>query len=248
MRMIQILDRRSKGPLNLLLDSTGIQFLGDGEWQARKHGGGEGALRGARSTWPWTRRPPTCAPWSSPRAATATAPSPRSARSNPWGRADPHGDGRWRLRYPPLLHGHPQPAGRSDHADPQERPAVERGWPGGPGLKRDPARQDGRAFSKRWTGYRKRSRVEARMRWLQAFGERTAARDPDPLTAEVHIRIALMNRFSALKHRQNRSCVLTRRKKAEACLQSAFCNNPGLSIEKAEKPDGTKGAQPSDAR
>lgn len=26
------------GPLNLLLDSTGIRFLGDGEWLARKHG------------------------------------------------------------------------------------------------------------------------------------------------------------------------------------------------------------------
>jgi hypothetical protein len=25
-------------PLNLLADSTGIKFLGDGEWQARKHG------------------------------------------------------------------------------------------------------------------------------------------------------------------------------------------------------------------
>lgn len=24
--------------MNLLVDSTGIKFLGDGEWQARKHG------------------------------------------------------------------------------------------------------------------------------------------------------------------------------------------------------------------
>lgn len=43
-----------------------------------------------------------------------------------------------------------------------------------------------------------RSRVEAKMRCLKAFGERIAARDPDRQTAEVHIRIALMNRFSAL--------------------------------------------------
>lgn len=26
------------GPLNLLVDSTGIRYLGDGEWLARKHG------------------------------------------------------------------------------------------------------------------------------------------------------------------------------------------------------------------
>ncbi len=56
----------------------------------------------------------------------------------------------------------------------------------------------GRAFLKRWTGYHARSRIESRMRCLKAFGERIMARDPDRQTAEIHIRIALMNRFSAL--------------------------------------------------
>jgi len=59
-------------------------------------------------------------------------------------------------------------------------------------------RHYGRAFWKRWTGYHARSRIEARMRCLKAFGERIAARDPDRQTAEIHIRIAIMNRFSAL--------------------------------------------------
>jgi hypothetical protein len=35
---VQIPYRRADGPLNLLVDSTGIKFLGDGEWNARKHG------------------------------------------------------------------------------------------------------------------------------------------------------------------------------------------------------------------
>ena len=35
---VQITNRRGPRPLNLLVDSTGIKFLGDGEWQARKHG------------------------------------------------------------------------------------------------------------------------------------------------------------------------------------------------------------------
>ncbi len=35
---VQIPYQRADGPLNLLVDSTGIKFLGDGEWQARKHG------------------------------------------------------------------------------------------------------------------------------------------------------------------------------------------------------------------
>ena len=33
---------------------------------------------------------------------------------------------------------------------------------------------------------------------LKSFGDRIMARDPDRQTAEIHTRIALMNRFSAL--------------------------------------------------
>lgn len=36
------------------------------------------------------------------------------------------------------------------------------------------------------------------MRGLKSFGDRIAARDPDHQTAEIHIRVALMNRFNAL--------------------------------------------------
>lgn len=35
---VQVPERRSGRPLNLLVDSTGIKFRGDGEWLARKHG------------------------------------------------------------------------------------------------------------------------------------------------------------------------------------------------------------------
>ena len=59
-------------------------------------------------------------------------------------------------------------------------------------------RHYGRAFWKRWTGYHARSRVEAKMCCLKAFGDRIAARDPDRQTAEIQIRVALMNRFNAL--------------------------------------------------
>ena len=36
------------------------------------------------------------------------------------------------------------------------------------------------------------------MRCLKSFGDRIMARDPDRQTAEIHIRIAHMNRFNAL--------------------------------------------------
>jgi hypothetical protein len=36
--------RGSQGPLNLLIDSTGIKAEGEGEWHARKHGGAKRRL------------------------------------------------------------------------------------------------------------------------------------------------------------------------------------------------------------
>ncbi|RJE78561.1 IS5/IS1182 family transposase, partial [Paracoccus sp. JM45] len=59
-------------------------------------------------------------------------------------------------------------------------------------------RHYGRAFWKRRTGYHARSRIDAKMRCLKAFGERIAARNPDRQTTKIQIRIALMNRFPAL--------------------------------------------------
>ena len=56
----------------------------------------------------------------------------------------------------------------------------------------------GRALWKPLTGTHARRRIEAQMRRLKSFGERIMARDPDRQTAEIHIRIALMDRFSSL--------------------------------------------------
>ena len=60
------------------------------------------------------------------------------------------------------------------------------------------SRHFGRALWKRLTGYHARSRAEAKMLCLKSFGDRIASRDPIRQAAEIHIRIALMNRFSAL--------------------------------------------------
>ena len=59
-------------------------------------------------------------------------------------------------------------------------------------------RHYGRALWKRWTGYHAGSRIEAKMRCLKAFGARIAARHADSQTAEIQIRVALINRFNAL--------------------------------------------------
>ncbi len=68
---VQIPYRRADGPLNLLVDSTGIKFLGDGEWQARKQVF-RAVVNGARCIWQWMSPRLTSAPWNSLPAAMVT--------------------------------------------------------------------------------------------------------------------------------------------------------------------------------
>lgn len=63
------------------------------------------------------------------------------------------------------------------------------------------------------------------MRCLKAFGERFAARDPDRQTAEIHIGIALINRFNALGKAEIVRVAKVQRGKGETGLKSEFCNN-----------------------
>ena len=56
----------------------------------------------------------------------------------------------------------------------------------------------GRAIWRRWSGYHRRSRVETKMHCIKLLGQRLAARDFDRQITEVHIRVAILNRFTAL--------------------------------------------------
>ena len=109
-------------------------------------------------------------------------------------------------------------------SDPQERTTLERGWASSPGRNDLRAtRHFSRAFRKRWTGYHLRSRIEARVRCLKAFGERLASRTPDRQPTEVHIRVALMNRFSASAP-PILSRGMTSLGKGDLRLKPEFCN------------------------
>jgi hypothetical protein len=55
---VKIPYRCAECPLNLLVDSTGIKLLGEGEWQARNMAF-KAAAGGARCIWPWIRPRPT---------------------------------------------------------------------------------------------------------------------------------------------------------------------------------------------
>jgi hypothetical protein len=59
-------------------------------------------------------------------------------------------------------------------------------------------RRFGRTIWRRWSGYHRRSLVETKMRCFKLLGERVMARDFDRQVAELQIRAAILNRFTAL--------------------------------------------------
>lgn len=179
--------RPSTGALHLLIDSTGVKAEGDGEWLARKH------------------RPSKPRDWRKVhvgidaetleiRAIEITGSRVGDAPmlpdlldqipdDQPLGIVTADG----RLRHPRLSRRHRCSWGRGHHSAPQERNEALRS-----------CRRLGRAIWKRWTGYHRRSLVEAKMRCLKLLGERVMSRDFDRQLAELQIRAAILNRFTAL--------------------------------------------------
>ncbi len=56
----------------------------------------------------------------------------------------------------------------------------------------------GRTIWKKWSGYHRRSLVETKMRCFKLLGERIMARDFDRQVAELQVRAAVLNRFTRL--------------------------------------------------
>ncbi len=56
----------------------------------------------------------------------------------------------------------------------------------------------GRALSRRWRGYHRRSRVETKMHCMKLLGQRLMARDFNRQVAEIQVRIAVLNGYTPL--------------------------------------------------
>lgn len=197
---VQIPSRRAPGPLNLLVDSTGIKFLGDGEWLARKHGThrrrqyrkvhlamdtATGDIRAVEFTPSREGDSPVLPDLldqipEDEQIGTVTGDGAFDTRRCHTAILEPGGTAVIPIRRNGRLWKEDCPAAKA-------RNDILRA-----------TQRFGRAIWKRWSGYHARSRIEARMRCLKAFGEKIASRDPDRQTAEIHIRIALMNRFNVL--------------------------------------------------
>jgi hypothetical protein len=61
-----------------------------------------------------------------------------------------------------------------------------------------PSKYLGRALWRQLSGYHRRSRVETKMHCVKLLGRRLSARDFDRQIAEIQIRAAILNGFTAL--------------------------------------------------
>ncbi len=55
----------------------------------------------------------------------------------------------------------------------------------------------GRTIWRRWSGHRRKSRAATEMNGMKRLGQKLMARDLDRRTAELQVRIAVLNRFTA---------------------------------------------------
>ena len=190
----------SAGPLHLLIDSTGIKAEGEGEWNARKHGGAKHRL--------WRKLHIGIDEETLEiRAIEVTSSSigdapmlPDLLNQIPSGQelGSVTADGAYDTRK-----CHDAIAARDAHAVIPPRKNAKMWKPDTPGARaRNEAvrssRYLGRALWRRWSGYHRRSRVETKMHCVKLLGQRLCARDFDRQVAEIQIRAAILNGFTAL--------------------------------------------------
>ena len=188
------------GPLHLIIDSTGLKVLGEGEWKVRKHGADK------RRVWRKVHL-----------AIDADSHEVRAVEMTDHRHSDGQilpdllaqlpegeqielisGDGAYDTRavyaaaasreaallVPPRRNGKSWKARTAGAEERNETLCT--------------IKHLGRRLWKRWSGYHRRSLAETAMSRLKRLGERLAARDPARQVAEVQIRCAILNTFNRL--------------------------------------------------
>lgn len=197
---VQLPYRGSGGPLHLLVDSTGIKVRGEGEWHARKHGGArrrvwrkvhlavdEATLevRAVEITGSGVGDAPVLPdllgqiPAGEP-IASVTADGAYDARGCRDAIANRGAD----AVIPPRRNAKPW----------------KKDSPGAAGRNEAllAIRHLGRTIWRKWSGYHRRSRAETKMNCMKLLGQKLMARDFDRQTAELQVRIAILNRYTTL--------------------------------------------------
>ncbi len=197
---VQLPYRGSGGPLHLLVDSTGIKVRGEGEWHARKHGGARRRIwrkvhlavdevtlevRAVEITGSGVGDGPVLPdllgqiPANEP-IVSVTADGAYDTRGCRDAIANRGAD----AVIPPRRNAKPWE---------KDSPGVEARNEALRAIKRL-----GRTIWRRWSGYHRRSRAETKMNCMKLLGQKLMARDFDRQTAELQVRIAILNRYTAL--------------------------------------------------
>jgi len=198
--VVNIPYRGSDGPLHLLIDSTGIKAEGEGEWHARKHGGSKRRLwrkihlgideqtlevRAIEVTGSHIGDAPML-----PDLLKQIPPDQEIGSVT--------ADGAYDTRK-----CHDAIADRGAHAVIPPRKNAKPWKPTSAGaIARNEVVRSlkylGRALWRKWSRYHRRSRVETKMHCVKLLGQGLMARDFDRQVAEVHIRAAVLNGYTAL--------------------------------------------------
>jgi len=201
---VQIGYRPGAQPLQLLVDSTGIQFLGEGEWKRRKHGAeyrrewrkvhlGIDAqtleIRAVEVTSNTIGDAPML-----PELLAQIAPEEAIASVCADGAYDTRA-----CRDAIALRGAQAVIPPRKNARLWRRPSP------GAESRNEAVRacsRLGRRIWKIWSGYHRRSLAETKMHCLKRLGERVTTRTFERQVVELHLRVALLNRFNQIGRAQ----------------------------------------------
>ena len=192
--------RGSTGPLNLLIDSTGIKAEGEGEWNARKHAGSK------RRVWrkihigidEETLEVRAIEVTGSNIGDAPMLPELLNQIPSKQDIGSVTADGAY-----DTCKCHEAIAARDAHAVVPPRKNAKPWKPTSTGaIARTDAvnaqRYLGRTLWRHWSGYHRRSRVETKMHCIKLLGQSLMARDFERQVAEIQICIAVLNRYTAL--------------------------------------------------
>ena len=196
----QISYRPSTGPLQLLVDSTGVKFLGEGEWKRKKHG------PEYRREWRKVHLG-IDAQTLEIRAIEVTSNAIGDAPMLPEllaqiapdeAIASVCADGAYDTRS--CLDAIAQ-RGAMAVIPPRKNASLWRRPSPGAESRNEAVRacrRLGRRIWKTWSGYHRRSLVETKMHCFKRLGERVTARTFERQVVELHVRVALLNRFNQI--------------------------------------------------
>ena len=192
--------RGSQGPLQLLIDSTGIKVEGEGEWNARKHGGPKRRvwrkihigideqtleIRAAEFTTSDIGDAPML-----PELLDQIPPDQEIGSVT--------ADGAYDTR---KCHEAIAERGAAAIIPPRKNAKPWKPDTAGAVARNEAlrvSRRLGRTIWRRWSGYHRRSRAETKMRCVKLLGQRLSARNFQRQVAEFQVRVAVLNAFTAL--------------------------------------------------